>query len=511
MILALYSEEIKMTKIIKNKTILSVILFVSIFSVSVYAVERKYIPNTADAVISFNLDNLSKKAEGDLQQMLNSLLMQSLADRFLETRNDEAVAEAMTNKLAQLFDFSKDSKIIFLNDYGKLSLMVDILDITELDKLMIKIASQEDKLISFSTNANYRYLSLDENTLISWNNEIFTVSLRGLFFEDNDNIIDSAENIFKGVGLENEYFISLENETNDCYVWMDLSFLSENEGSLFELLLELAGDMPESAKDIYKDGVLTGKINFNNGTADMVFDTYIPNNTYDFSSLKKQLSENILKFVNGNNNYGFLSFAFNTSALSKIFGDMNYISLLFDDEKANQVEKELGLDDAKLFELLGGDVFVSGWEIEDNKNVLLFSISITDEETGKKILNILSDSKEGDIYIIDGDYYYIKDSIIYMVNEKSVIDSIVRGEVPNSKLDENKLKLARENMFSFDIEFAPFLELLLGSDGSDVEGFESIYLTSNILDNKHTQTIIKLEANDKTKNILTVIKSLFTE
>ena len=200
-----------MTKIIKNKTILSAILFVSIFSVSIYAVERKYIPNTADAVISFNLDNLSKKAEGNLQQMLNSLFMQSLADRFLEMRNDEAVAEAMTNKLAQLFDFSKDSKIIFLNDYGKLSLMVDILDITELDKLIIKIASQEDKLISFSTNANYRYLSLDENTLISWNNEIFTVSLRGLFFEDNDNIIDSAENIFKGVGLENEYFISLEN------------------------------------------------------------------------------------------------------------------------------------------------------------------------------------------------------------------------------------------------------------------------------------------------------------
>ena len=497
-----------MTKIIKNKIILSAILFVIAFSVSVYAVERKYIPNTADAVISFSFDNLSKKADGNLQQILNSLFMQRLADKFLETRDDEIVAEAMTNRLAQLFDFSKDSKIIFINDYGKLTLIVDILDITELDKIMIKIASQEDKLISFSTNANYRYLILDENTLISWNNEIFTVSLRGLFFEDNDNIIDSAENIFSGVGLENEYFISLENETNDCYAWMDLSFLSESEGSLFELLLELAGDMPESVKDIYKDGVLTGKINFGDGNADMVFDAYIPNNTYDFASIKKQLSENIFKFVNGNNNYGFLSFAFNNSALSKILENMNYISLIFDEETSAKLEREHGIDASKLYELLGGDIFVSGWNTEDDKTVLLFSISITDEETGKKMLDALSDSKEGEIYIIGGDYFYIKDSILYTVNEKTVIDSIVRGETPNTKLDENKLKLARENMFSFYLELTPFIVDLLGEEN---EEFESLYITSNVLDNNHSQTTVKMEAKDKTKNILTIIKSFFIE
>ena len=497
-----------MTKIIKNKIILSAILFVNIFSISVYAVERKYIPNTADAVISFSFDNLSKKADGNLQQILNSLFMQRLADKFLETRDDEIVAEAMTNRLAQLFDFSKDSKIIFINDYGKLTLIVDILDITELDKIMIKIASQEDKLISFSTNANYRYLILDENTLISWNNEIFTVSLRGLFFEDNDNIIDSAENIFSGVGLENEYFISLENETNDCYAWMDLSFLSESEGSLFELLLELAGDMPESVKDIYKGGVLTGKINFGDGNADMVFDAYIPNNTYDFASIKKQLSENIFKFVNGNNNYGFLSFAFNNSALSKILENMNYISLIFDEETSAKLEREHGIDASKLYELLGGDIFVSGWNTEDDKTVLLFSISITDEETGKKMLDALSDSKEGEIYIIGGDYFYIKDSILYTVNEKTVIDSIVRGETPNTKLDENKLKLARENMFSFYLELTPFIVDLLGEEN---EEFESLYITSNVLDNNHSQTTVKMEAKDKTKNILTIIKSFFIE
>ena len=122
------------------------------------------------------------------------------------------------------------------------------------------------------------------------------------------------------------------------------------------------------------------------------------------------------------------------------------------------------------------------------------------------MLDALSDSKEGDIYIIDGDYYYIKDSILYMVNEKTVIDSIVRGETPNTKLDENKLKLARDNMFSFYFEFNPSGGLFLGP--TDLEEFESLYITSNILDNNHSQTVVRLDANDKTKNILAVIKSL---
>ena len=482
-----------MTKTIKNKIILSAILFASVFSISGHAVERKYIPNTADAVLSFNLDNLSKKAEGDLQQILNSLFMQRFADGFLETRDDEAVAEAMTNRLAQLFDFSKDSKIISLNDYRRFALMIDILDITELDKLMIKIASQEDKLISFSSNANYRYLSLDENTLISWNNEIFTVSLRGLIFEDNDNIIDSAENIFNAAGLENEYFTVLENETNDCYVWMDLSILSDSESSLFELF----GNMQEDIKDIYKGGILTAKVNFNDGIADMIFDTYLQNNDYDILSTKKELPEkelleNLYKFVNGDKNYGFLSFRFNSSStLVKSF-----ISSFVNNEISSQ-----------LLELCDGDIFVSAWDTEEENTALLFSMSITDEEKVKNALKTLSDKQEGEIYIIDSDYYYINNSILYMVNEESVINSIAKGETPNSTLDEDKLKLANDNMLSLYFNFNTDLGLLFCLE-EYIGEFDSLSLTSNILDNNHTQTIVKVDAKDKTKNILIIIKTL---
>lgn len=478
---------------IKNKIVLTAILFITVFSISAYAVDKKYIPNTANAAISFNLDNLSKKAEGDLQQIFNSLFMQKFADNYLGYRDDEAVAEIMTNKLAQLFDFSKASKIIFLNDYKQSSIIIDILDISELDKLMIKMASQEDKLISFSENEKYRYLSLDENILISWNNEVFVLSLRGLIFEDDLNIKTSADIIFNSDSLENEYFISLENDTNDFYAWADLSILSDSESSLFELF----GNMQEDIKDIYKGGILTAKVNFNDGIADMIFDTYLPNNDYDILSTKKELPEkelleNLYKFVNGDKNYGFLSFRFNSSStLVKSF-----ISSFVNNEISSQ-----------LLELCDGDIFVSAWDTEEENTAILFSMSITDEEKVKNALKTLSDKQEGEIYIIDSDYYYINNSILYMVNEESVINSIAKGETPNSTLDEDKLKLANDNMLSLYFNFNTDLGLLFGLE-KYIGEFDSLSLTSNILDNNHTQTIVKVDAKDKTKNILIIIKTL---
>ena len=478
---------------IKSKIVLTAILFITVFSISAYAVDKKYIPNTANAAISFNLDNLSKKAEGDLQQIFNSLFMQKFADNYLGYRDDEAVAETMTNKLAQLFDFSKASKIIFLNDYKQSSIIIDILDISELDKLMIKMASQEDKLISFSENEKYRYLSLDENILISWNNEVFVLSLRGLIFEDDLNIKTSADIIFNSDSLENEYFISLENDTNDFYAWADLSILSDSESSLFELF----GNMLEDIKDIYKGGILTAKVNFNDGIADMIFDTYLPNNDYDILSTKKELPEkelleNLYKFVNGDKNYGFLSFRFNSSStLVKSF-----ISSFVNNEISSQ-----------LLELCDGDIFVSAWDTEEENTAILFSMSITDEEKVKNALKTLSDKQEGEIYIIDSDYYYINNSILYMVNEESVINSIAKGETPNSTLDEDKLKLANDNMLSLYFNFNTDLGLLFDLE-KYIGEFDSLSLTSNILDNNHTQTIVKVDAKDKTKNILIIIKTL---
>lgn len=500
------------------KNIISIIvLMITLFSTSVIqAVETKYIPSTSQAVFSIKLNELSSKAEISLQKTLNKLFMQKFADNFAAYRDDEYVVEAMTNRLEQILDFSKSSKIVSFNSYQEVAVMIDVLDAAELNRIMIKIASQEDKLISFSDNYTYRYFYLDDTTLISWNDEVLTVEtkLDDVYwyndeFNKENNIINIADSIFDTTSpLTNEKFTELENQTNDFYAWVDLEdcFIVDND----EFTKFLFGRSYDSiSKESYKDAILTAKVNFNIGNADIVVDTYSPNYPYDSSLLKKELADNIYTFVNGENNYGFLSLAFNSTELSKhlktMFGEQFPFS-----EDFEELE-EYGIDVYKLIELLGGDIFVSEWDSNENEDPdLLISASITDENTIKIILDALSDEVNNDIYTLGGYTCYVKDSILYMTSNPTVIEKIMNNEMPNVKLSEDKINLAKNNSFVFYLELNSNLALY-GIGDEYTENFESVYLTSNILEANHTQVLIKVNIRDKEKNALSVLKHLLAD
>ncbi|MEI0488258.1 DUF4836 domain-containing protein [Brachyspira pulli] len=499
-----------------KRVVLVALLFLLTLSTFTYAVDKKYIPNNVDSVVSLNAELLSQKAEIDLQQILNQLFMQKYADNFLEYRDDPFVAEVMTNKLNEYIDFSKPAKVVSFNGYQQMSVILDVKNITELDRVMIKIASQEDKLVAFSENAEYRYIMLDEYNLISWNDEVFTVTLKlkGSYWYDEElnkeDITSIANYIFvNNTPLEDEKFLSLENETNDSYAWVNLSILADENASFSKFLLGRSYD--SIPKESYKDSIITTKINFTNGEAEMIFDSYAPNYPYDITLLKKQLVDNIYGFVNGENNYGFLSLSLNTKELAthmkNVFSNMRGFSLA---EDFKTLEK-YGVDVYKFIEIFGGDIFFSVWdngEGDENMPALLFSASIADVDMAKIILKALSDSINNDIYIVDGYVCYIKDSILYASDSEDVINSIINGEAPATKLDENKLNLAKNNTMSIYLEFSPNLSLY-GVGDEYTEAFESMYFTSNILEANHTQMILKVTTRDKERNSLAVMKSFF--
>ncbi|MEI0531019.1 DUF4836 domain-containing protein [Brachyspira pilosicoli] len=489
-----------------------VVLMITLFSTSIIqAVETKYVPNTSQAVFSIKLNELSSKAEISLQKTLNKLFMQKFADNFAAYRDDVYVVEAMTNRLEQILDFSQPSKIVSFNSYQEIAVMIDILDVTELNRIMIKIASQEDKLISFSDNNAYRYFYLDDTTLISWNDEVFTVEtkLDDVYWyneelnKEND-IINIANSIFDTTSpLTNEKFMELENQTNDFYAWVDLSLLSDETDEFTKFLF---GRSYEGiSKESYKDAVLTAKVNFNIGNADIIIDTYSPNYPYDSSLLKKELADNIYTFVNGENNYGFLSLAFNSTELSKHLKTMFGEEFPFSEDFAEL--EEYGIDVYKLIELLGGDIFVSAWDSNENEDPdLLISASITDENTIKIILDSLADDVNNDVYTLAGNTCYVKDSILYISSNPAIIEKIMNNEIPNVKLSEDKVNLAKNNTFVFYLELNSNLALY-GIGDEYTENFESVYLTSNILDANHTQVLIKVNTRDKEKNALSIIKT----
>ncbi|WP_028328512.1 hypothetical protein [Brachyspira alvinipulli] len=497
-----------------KRVVLIALSFLLILSNFIYAVDKKYIPSNVDSVISFNANTLAEKAEVNLQKVLNNFFMQGYADKYLEYRNDPFVAEVMTNRLNDYIDFSKTSRIVFFNGYQQMSIILDVKNITELDKLMIKMASQEDKLVSVSDKAVYKYLALDDYNLISWNNDIFTITvkLKDTYWYDEEldkeYITSVANYIFlNNTPLEDEKFISLEKENNDCHIWDNLSLLSDDNSDFAKFLLGRSYN--SISRDGYKDAILTAKINFNKGNADVVIDTYTPNYPYDTSLLKKQLADNIYSFVNGENNYGFFSLAFNSKELSNylknVMGDINNLPIV---EEFYELE-EYGIDIYKFIELLAGDIFVSVWDMPssdvDQTPAVFFSASITDNDAVKTILEALAEDSTNDIYTIGGYFCLIKDSIFYMSNNDEVVNSIVNGEPPAKSLGNDKANIAKQNEMALYFEFSQDLDLY-GIDEYS-ESLESVYLTSNILANNHTQVVFKVNTRDKQKNALTVIKS----
>ncbi|WP_295158544.1 DUF4836 domain-containing protein [uncultured Brachyspira sp.] len=499
-----------------NKVALIALSFLLILNSFIYAVDRKYIPENADSVFSFNAFTLAQKGEIDLQKILNDFFMQKYADRYLEYRDDEFVAEVMTNKLNDYIDFSNTSRIIFINGYQQMSLIFDVKDIAKLDKLMIKMASQEDKLVSVADNASYRYLALDEYNLISWNEEIFSIILK---LKDNywyneelnkDDITNTANSIFiNDTPLKDEKFLALENETNDSYVWVNLSLLSDDNSDFGKFLF---GRSYEGiSKESYKDAVITAKINFDNGYAQAVVDSYAPNYPYDSLLLKKELADNIYSFADGKNNYGFFSLAFNSKELSKhiksIIGDIR--NLHFSEELKSLEEN--GIDAYKFIELFKGDIFVSFFNnYEDNTDEydsVLIAASITDADTVKIILETFAEDSSDDIYTIGGSLVFIKDSILYISDNPDIIDNIVNGKMPETLLSAEKLELAKNNTMALYLEFNSNTSLL-GILDEYTDALESAYLTYNILEDNHTQIIFRVNTKDKEKNSLYIIKSL---
>ena len=263
-------------------------------------------------------------------------------------------------------------------------------------------------------------------------------------------------------------------------------------------------------KEAYKDAIITTKINFNNGDAQVLLDSYTPNYPYDSLLLKKELADNIYSFVNGENNYGFLSLAFNSKELSgylkNIMGDMKNLPL---SEELKALE-ENGIDASKFIELFGGDIFVSVLDDPnadtDESPALLISASITDTDTVKVILQAFAEDVTDDIYTLGGHLCYIKDSILYISDNSNVIDSIINGEKPATALSADKVEIAKNNTMALYLEFNSNLSLY-GIGDEYTETFESVYLTSNILESNHTQMLLKVNTRDKEKNSLSIIKS----
>lgn len=497
----------------------------AILASSVYAVDMKYIPENSKLVLSFSLDNISKKANLGTQELLNDFILGKIASNFLEYRDDSRVANTMTNAITNLLDFSKISRFIALDNFDSFAVMFDISNITNVDMTMIRIASQEDKLLSVANCGCYRYIILDDNTLLAWNDQVFAMALKKKnnnnfgYYEtttgDTNGIINIANNIFtNGAFLGSDTFIELEKDNSDISAWVDMDFISS---FFYKILVGSYDDNEDNfnviMKEVYSNSSLTAKLNLNDGNIDLILDSYTPNIPYDQMKLKKELDKKAYEFVVPEYNLGFLSLAFNSNELSDILKKMIGGSDI--EEKFNEELRKSNSEIKDLYEfinLLGGDIFASVWRNEDYDPSYLVSISVSDE---KKTTLLLSDflvdkgisTNDGVLYGDGVDIQiYVKNDIVHIGNEDS-ISSVIAGKVPEG-LDKSKVDLASKNMFALYVDFDVLSEFYSRISGY-TSNFQSLYVTSNPIDKIHSEIRANIELKDKSKNSLEVLYSIF--
>ncbi len=489
-----------------KKNIFTFILFL-VFVTNAYSVNLNYIPTDSSFVWSTKLDNITSKSKINTQEFLNLIFMEKLAISFDNARDDDQVSYAMTNSIASMLNFSKTSRLISYGD--AYSLLVDIKDIRKFDLFMLKMARAEDFTIESIYEGKLRYLELDEENILAWDNDVFSIIvLSDEGNSENTSLLDIADEIFSREGnISEETFLALEKDKSwDSAFWIDYEeILSKN--NMWEMMGINVDDYPifkAKVEKEYKDATLTAKAFIDNYEIKIEAEAYTPNTTMDATTLIKKVDPYIYNLV-PNSNMGFIAFSVDPKELGK---------MLFSFIKGTEVEAEMNtvLDEVggtkfvtDLLNVLSGDFVISTTGI-DNGEDFFIAMGINNKKNAIKFIKDLYESKfDGEklaeienngftVLDIDGIYFAFKDKIAYAVFDEESLSYIINNE-NNDPLPSEKSILINDNMFSIFLNIEALYPLLFGPSSDNK--FKSVTMTSKVLSKTTSNGIITLTPKDK--------------
>lgn len=495
-----------------KKNIFTFILFL-MFVANAYSVDLNYIPTDTSFVWSIKLDKITSKSEISTQEFINLIFMDELSMSFDDARDDESVSYAMTNSIASMLDFSKTSRLVsFDNVY---SLLIDIRNIKEFDIFMLKMARAEVFTIESVYEGKLRYLELDDENILAWDNNVVSIIVLSDDAEDV-NLLDIANQIFSREGnINEETFLALEKDTKwDSAFWLDYDMLA-SEYNLWKMMD--IDDYPMLKAELekeYKGAILTAKAFINNYEIEVEIEGYTPNATMDATALIKKIDENIYNLV-PDDNLGFISFSVNIQELGKMI--FEFIKDTEFEEEANSYLVELGGSVAvfNAMNILSGDFIISTSGLDNGRDFFAV-IGVNNEEDAVKFVKDLYESKsDGEeltevmnngftVFDIDGMYLAFKDKLVYIAADEVTL-SYIMNEINNDSLSRDKSKIINDNMFSMFLNVDVFTTLIR----SDYK-LTSLTMTSKVLSKTKSEMIVKLGSKDKDmlKTLLDFIEQL---
>lgn len=480
-----------------------------------YPVDLSYVPSNTGIVFSVKVDSLTSESEITTQELINSLVMNDLAQAFYDDREDRRVSDAMTNSLTSILNFSTTTRVISLDNMY--IALFDILNIKEFDLLMLKIARAEDESVIPLYDGKFRYLELDKSTFLAWDNKIFSIIV--LESEDNENpnsTLDVISSIFsKESSISNEILLELEADTLwNASLWVDYDSISDKEwysGIWQSLELEQYPKLDAKIKAEAIGSTITAKSYFKGKSIEVQIDTYTPNASIDSTTITKKIDKNMYSMTKAND-MGFLSLSVKPKEFLQAI-----MSYLEGTELIDELNAALADSDNKdiimnVINILTGDIVLSvtGGGRGYYDATLFIAFGINSKENAIALLKEFL-SKEGmeedvpgvidgnfTIFSIDRNQHIIFDEkIVYYVTSTEGLDYILNGANDNP-LSQEQSDLIDNSMYSLSINLGLFAESI---------GYLTIAGTP--VTKGHNKTFIILDFNDE--DVLNSLLNLLNE
>ena len=367
---------------------------------------------------------------------------------------------------------------------------------------------------------NYQFCSLDDNTIIAWNEKVGVVALGEGIIESDDIVESFFDSESNSEISNNPNLIQLLNQKHDIASWVSTNALAKSKGA--KILLNMIKIKPAA----FEDNFIHASMDFEQGkvtaAANYIFKDVLNEDLHLL--IKDKVKTPFSSYIPSQNLNGSFALALDFEGISQVLNKRPQVKAF-----ANFFLKTYALSVDRIKNTFDGDLLMATYTGNVNNRMEgLFATKINNQDSFEELMNIAEEKEwvtktgkgryrisptlfkilTGFFPIEIGDAYdsqlIIKEGIAFLSSNIDLLDEIEAGPDADSSIQiEDLSKIINQNPLSLFLDFNALKRIGI----SRVESLSRLEFKSD----KRTANF-RLDMQEKEGNsLLTIFKAINTE
>jgi len=445
-----------------------------------------HIPANVSSVNSINVKQLMEKADYEAIKE-----MEFFQEALTKAREENpAIAELLMDPSKSGVNLEQNAYLTYDIDPNDPETMFVAFSMNLSDASAFEEMLKNADLTDIADKGEFKQI-MEKQMIIAWNEDIALIG--GTNVRNSPLLWQGASKYFSTTKetsiVGNKSLQKVLAGNHDLTSWLTSNAFADND------MAKMALGMANISADALKDNYIHGYADFKNGAI-------ISHSEYD---LQKGLTKDLNLFFKDKVKTDFSPYV-KAEGLQTVMTaglDIKGIKQVLNErpqfkKMAEFSAKEYGLNLDELVKTFNGDLLLSVYQTDNNRNEGLFATAIDDTEILQRLLDsaeengFLKKSDEGH-YIFenskflsrmagirtnsDDAHIVFKDDILFISGDASLIAAVKNGGVPKSeRLDASKIKTLSGNIFGGYFDFQNMIENFTGTDAN---AFKEMQITTD--------------------------------